>query len=180
MFSINHKPTKRGDGIVMLYIPLCFLLIKHCRKDLPTPHQSLHSTMFSINRSSLVTADGSMLALHSTMFSINLEGDSNYQTDGSALHSTMFSINPGLPAGDSICRGWLYIPLCFLLIAGGDRASGWSDLLYIPLCFLLITHRRNWSGCSGSLYIPLCFLLIDLWDCEIGPHWIFTFHYVFY
>ena len=101
--------------------------------------QTLHSTMFPINRGAGVKPGrrtsplyiplcfllippcthrrtSTLRTLHSTMFPINRRRSCCLRCTGTALHSTMFPINRQTHR-NSFLLNHLYIPLCFLLIA---------------------------------------------------------------
>ena len=71
MFSINRSRRRSRRFRMLLYIPLCFLLIRDVHAWRQRWDDPLHSTMFSINRLSRRRSSKWLYALHSTMFSIN-------------------------------------------------------------------------------------------------------------
>ena len=96
--------------------------------------------------------------LHSTMFSINRSPFPFRKPPWTSLHSTMFSINQCFPNTDKP-YSTLYIPLCFLLIqikfhGYFQRRTLHSTMFSINLWFHYFSSRISF------LYIPLCFLLI--------------------
>ena len=94
MFSINRARRHRSRGQHrLIYIPLCFLLIK-------------------------VISSGywcKLLIYIPLCFLLIDYSTDRLQTDGRNLHSTMFSINPLLHLCNHVLL-IIYIPLCFLLI----------------------------------------------------------------
>ena len=115
----------------MIYIPLCFLLIKSGLRLLKTPDYHLHSTMFSINLGEIPHIAVSDPDLHSTMFSINLVPMFVVMFAAGYLHSTMFSINRDNAIWSPRASA-IYIPLCFLLI--------WLSCAPAPGCKIFTFH----------------------------------------
>ena len=57
MFSINLSCMRSFTGFCVLYIPLCFLLIRIPERTRQRHWAPLHSTMFSINQSAFFTSE---------------------------------------------------------------------------------------------------------------------------
>ena len=117
MFPINPIFISNPNKTIILYIPLCFLLIKKAIKHATLPYQLYIPLCFLL---------------------IGLDRE-NVVNNILTLHSTMFPINPYTNYSDWAGNN-LYIPLCFLLIDSGLLIKIWFKLLYIPLCFLLIKN----------------------------------------
>ena len=123
MFSINQPGSARKSDQEVLYIPLCFLLIKY-----PFP-----SCKFTI-----------ILYIPLCFLLIGNRGIERLEHRKS-LHSTMFSINLFILIIE-YADIFLYIPLCFLLISYHDFRQPAPGALYIPLCFLLIMYFVKFEG----------------------------------
>ena len=100
---------------ILIYIPLCFYLIKKDQQDTSNNNQDLHSTMLLLNQ--IWTRSKRLLRqnLHSTMLLLNRIFSTVVTWAILNLHSTMLLLNHFLIVNDTFIV-FIYIPLCFYLI----------------------------------------------------------------
>ena len=91
------------------------------------------------------------------MVSINHAKMRKFEQPDEHLHSTMVSINLASSVF-STAATFIYIPLWYLLISGGQAGDQKGDEIYIPLWYLLIPAP----------------------DPELDADKLFTFHYGIY